>query len=291
MPLSFNKSTDSSHEVKLDSRLISATWKRGGAMAGGKVGFKIQTALVGLLAPITVKGKSEKGLDLGKVTGKVMRNQFQGFINIPEDVELGDRVYFEVELPDNGIDGVSEYIPVVPIVSVSSLRWDVESARRGDIVKLTASTRNLNDYAEVMVSIFEYDEDRGSERVIDIPGIVKKNRLEVMWEFGYFEDTGQIAGQPELTDYEAGEYKYPEYYFTVSYEDLTIGEERESGMLVFNDWQAITLANEDDTPAANERYFLHLANGEQREGRTDQDGYALEEFLPPGPTRIEFPDI
>ncbi len=291
MPLSFNKSTDSEHKVELESSLISATWRCGCAVAGSRAGFQVQTALVGVGAPISVKGKSEKGLDLGTVKGRVVRNQFRGRFEIPEEVELGDRIFFECDLEDNGLSGESERIPVLPIVRVTSLRWDVEEACRGDIVKLTAATHGLVDYTEVTASIFEYDEDRGAERVIDLPATVKKNRLEVMWEFGYFEDTGQIAGQSELSDYEAGQYKYPEYYFTVSFEDLTFGGKRESGMLVFNDWQAINLVNDDDSPAVGERYILHLANGEEREGETDQDGYAREEHLPPGPTRLEFPDV
>ena len=114
-------------------------------------------------------------------------------------------------------------------------------------------------------TIFEYDEARGSERVVELPGRVMDGHVEVAWEFGYFDDTAQIAGQQELEDY-ADRYAYPEYYFTVTYEGTAFGAERESGMLRFNDWQEITLVNEDGSPAANERYILHLADGEQREG-------------------------
>jgi hypothetical protein len=290
MSLTFNKSTDTEHVVKLDSKLISATWTCGSAMAGGRAGFQIQTAFVGEGAPITVKGKSENGAKLGTMAGVVTGNRFGGLFIIPEDIELDDKVYFEFKLKKNDLNGESERIPAIPIVRIFNLHWSAEDACRGDIVTLTADTKGLRDHSDVIVSIFEYDEDRGAEKMIDLPGRVIDKHIEIMWEFGYFEDTEQIAGQPELNDY-AGRYVYPEYYFTVTYESTIFGAERESGMLVFNDWQAITLVNEDGTPAANERYILHLANGEQREGSTDQDGFAREEHLPPGPTRIEFPDV
>jgi len=290
MSLSFTKSTDSEHEVKLDSKLISATWMCGSAVAGGRAAFQIQTAFVGEGAPIKVKGKSEEGERLGKITGEVRGNKFSGFFEIPEDIELNDQVYFEFKLKKNSLDGESERIPAVPVVRAFNLRWGVDEACRGDIVTLSADTSGLRDHFDVTITIFEYDEARGSERVVELPGRVMDGHVEVTWEFGYFDDTAQIAGQQELDDY-ADRYAYPEYYFTVTYEGTAFGTERESGMLRFNDWQEITLVNEDGSPAANERYILHLANGEQREGSTDREGYAREEHLPPGPTRIEFPDV
>ena len=290
MPLTFNKSTDSEHEVKLDSKLISATWACGSAVAGGRAAFQIQTAFVGEGAPVKVKGKSENGESLGTITGEMHSNRFSGLFEVPEDVELDDLVYFEFKLKKNSLDGESERIPAIPIVRIVNLHWSAEDACRGDIITLTADTSGLRDHSDVTVSIFEYDEHRGTERVVDLPGRVIDSHIEVMWEFGYFEDTGQIAGQPELNDY-AGRYNYPEYFFTVSYEGTTFGADRSSGMLLFNDWQEITLVNEDGSPATNERYILHLANGEQREGSTDGEGFAREEHLPPGPTRIEFPDV
>ena len=80
MSLSYTKSTDSEHEVKLDSKLISATWMCGSAVAGGRAAFQIQTAFVGEGAPIKVKGKSEEGERLGKITGEVRGNRFSGFL-------------------------------------------------------------------------------------------------------------------------------------------------------------------------------------------------------------------
>jgi hypothetical protein len=259
-------------------------------MAGGEAAFQIQTAFVGEGAPVEVSGKSEGGAQLGTVTGELYRNRFRGSLEVPEDIELDDEVYFEFKLKDNNLEGESERIPAIPMVRITNLAWSAEEACRGDILTLTATSSGLRNESVVKITIFEYDEERGAERVVELPGRVQDNQIEVLWEFGYFEDTGEIVSQENLDDY-ADRYAYPEYYFTVTFEGLTFGTERESGMLIFNDWQGIELVNEDGTPAADERYILHLANGEEREGRTGPDGTAREEHLPPGPTRVEFPDV
>ncbi|MDH4033519.1 MAG: hypothetical protein OEV80_06940, partial [candidate division Zixibacteria bacterium] len=109
--LKFTKATDSEHEVKLDSELISVTWTCGKAIGGQTASFVVQTEMVGEGAPIKVKGKSEKGKKLGKVTGVVRRNSFSGAFDIPEDIELGDKVFFEAKLSKNSLEGESEHIP------------------------------------------------------------------------------------------------------------------------------------------------------------------------------------
>ena len=61
MALKFTKSTDSEHEVKLDSSLISVSWTCGMAIGGQTASFEVLTELVGEGAPIKVKGKNENG--------------------------------------------------------------------------------------------------------------------------------------------------------------------------------------------------------------------------------------
>jgi len=118
MDLIFNKSTDAEHEIELDSYLISASWITRKAVAGRTAAFEVVTSFVGEGAKIKIKGKSEKGLNLGKIKGKIKKNVYGGEFEIPEDAELGDRVYFEVKLPQNDLEGESDRIPVFPPVRV-----------------------------------------------------------------------------------------------------------------------------------------------------------------------------
>ena len=136
--LKYNKGTDEEHEVKLESSLVSAGWDNTGAFAGGTAAFYIKTAFVGEGAPIKITGKSSKGKKLGKISGEVRSNSYTGTFDIPEDIELGDEIYFEYKLSKNSIDGESETIPVFPAPVLKSMKWSQEEARRGEVLTLKA---------------------------------------------------------------------------------------------------------------------------------------------------------
>jgi hypothetical protein len=157
MDLKFTKSTDTEHEIELESSLISASWRSGKAIAGQTATFEVHTAFVGEGATIKIKGKSEKGKKLGTIKDVIKRNKYVGEFEIPEDTELDDMVYFEVELPKNDLEGESNRIPVFPPVQVFNLKWSAKEARRGDVLTLSADTNGLRDHTEVSVIIYEYD--------------------------------------------------------------------------------------------------------------------------------------
>ena len=75
MDLKFTKSTDTEHEIKLESSLISASWRCGKAIAGQTATFEVRTAFVGEGATITVTGQSENGKQLGKIRAVSRRNK------------------------------------------------------------------------------------------------------------------------------------------------------------------------------------------------------------------------
>jgi len=289
MDLKFTKSTDTEHEIELESSLISASWRSGKAIAGQTATFEVRTAFVGERAPIKIKGKSENGKKLGKIKDVIKRNKYVGEFEIPEDTELDDMVYFEVKLPKNGLEGESNRIPVFPPVRVFNLKWSVKEARRGDILTLSADVNGLRDHTEVTVIIYEYDRDSAHDKIIELPATVMNKRIELQWEYEYHEDTDEVPTQEELDKY-GGKYNPPEYFFTVKVEDTEFGTEQESGLLEFKDWIEIELLDEDGNAVANEDYILHLPDGGQRRGTLDGSGQAREEGIPPGNVEIEFPN-
>jgi len=290
MPLKFTKATDSEHEVKLDSTLLLASWTCGKAIGGQTAAFEILTEMVGEGAPVRAKGKSNKGKNLGTVGGVVRRNRFAGRFEIPEDIELGDKVSFEVKLPKNGLDGESEHIPAYPPIRVSNMRWSATEARRGDTLTLSADIKGLPNETEVALVIYEFDRDGAHDRITELPAQIENEHIEITWEYQYHEDTDEIPTQEELDRY-GGRYNPPEYFFTVKAEGVEYGSDQESGLLSFKDWIGITLISKDGNPLGSADYKLTLPDGQTRQGTLDAGGYAREENIPPGKVRIEFPDL
>lgn len=282
MPNQFTKGVDQQHKVTLDSILISAEWRTGVAYGDQSASFVVRTSMVGRGAPVKCKGTSVDGLDLGTVTGTMRANQFVGSFEIPAEIELGDHVSFEVELPKNGLSGASNVIPACPPVVVENLSWGQTEARRGDVLELTADVRNAQDETEAQIKIYEYDQDAVHDRIAEIPALVKKGKINLKWEYQYFEDTDDIPTEEDLQRY-GRSYNPPEYFFTVTIGEKEFGLEQESSLLKFKDWFEIRLAN----PTGNERYTLTLADGSTRQGSFDEQGYAKEEDIPPGRVTLE----
>ncbi len=290
MELKFNKSTDTEHKIKLESSLISATWNSGKAIAGQTASFTILTSFVGYKAPIQVKGKSEKGKNLGKIKDVILNNKYRGEFEIPEDIEVDDTIYFEVDIPKNGLSGDSNWIPVFPMPRVKNLRWSAKEARRGDLLTLSANVENVRDYTEVKLIIYEFDRDSAHDRITELPAVVKSGKIDVKWEYEYHEDTDEIPTDEELKKY-GKSYNPPEYFFTVKIGEEEYGEEQESGLLQFKDWIEIELVDEEGNPVTNEDYVLHLPDGKERRGKLNGSGYAEEKDIPPGKVDIEFPNL
>ncbi len=282
MDLKFTKSTDTEHEIELESALLLAAWRQGKAIAGRTAKFEVRTAFVGEGATIKIEGQSENGKKLGKIKDVIKRNKYVGEFDIPEDTELDDEVYFEVELPNNDIEGESNRIPVFPPVQVFNLKWSANEARRSDILTLSADTNGLRDNAEVTVTIYEYDRDSAHDKIVELPATVMDKRIELQWEFEYHEDTDEIPTQEELDKY-GKTYNPPEYFFTVKVEDTEFGVEQESGLLEFKDWIEIKLMN----PTGKDKYILSFPDGSERRGSFNQDGILKEDNIPPGKYSIE----
>ncbi len=286
MELKFNKSTDSEEEIKLDSSLVYAEWRSGCAIAGRTVSLEVATTFVGNGASIKITGKSRKGKKLGKIKDKIFNNKFVGELDVPQDIEIGDRVYFEVELSDNSLSGESEDIPVVPGINVTNMKWSADEARRGDILTLSADVENVKDDTEVLVTIYEHDRDNAHDKITEIPAVIKDEKLEVSWEYQYHEDVDELPTQEELERY-GGSYNSPEYFFTIKIYDEVFGKKQESKLLVFKDWIEMRFADDDGTPIADHEWVATLTDGQEKRGRTDSNGIARVDGIPPGRYYIE----
>ena len=290
MSLHYTKSTDTTHRITLTSTMAYADWEQVYAPVGQVVGFLVGTVFVGNGAPIEVTGLSDKGKKLGKVKGKITGNSFSGTLTVPAGVAIGDKVYFEANLPKHGLRMQSNHIPVVPPIQVTQMTWSAAEARRGDTLTLSAAVSNLDDGAEGTVTILEFDRDGGHDKIAELPAVVKDGRIEVHWAYEYHEDTDEIPAQEELSKY-GRSYNPPEYFFTVRFIGAEFGTQQESGLLRFKDWIEIVVRNANCTWAANLNYVVSLSDGTERRGTLDAGGRAMLPAMPPGPFRVKFPDV
>ena len=285
MELKFTKSTGKEEKVKLDSFLVYACWTSGKAIGGQKAGVEVGTAFVGNGASIKITGKSEKGKKLSKLDGNIRGNKFVGELDIPEDIEVGDFVYFEVKLPKNSLSGESERIPAFPPLQIDNLRWSAAEARRGDTLKLSAEARGVRDGTPATLTIYEHDQDGAHDKITELPATVDKEKIEVSWAYEYHEDVDEIPTEEQMQRY-GRHYNPPEYFFTVKIEGNEFGRKQESGLLNFKDWVDVTATRADGTPCADSEYKITLADGSTREGRLDSAGQVRIEDVPPGHYRI-----
>lgn len=287
MPLKFSKGTDSEQEIKLDSYLISVMFNAARAVPGEEIPFEVLTAFVGEGCPVKVKVRAEQGGNLGQVEGRMQGNRFVGEILIPEDAEPGDQVYLEAKLGKVNLEGESGRILVMPRVRVTELRWSAQQARRGDTLTLSANVTGIPDGTEVTITIYEHDQDGAHDRVTQFPTRIRGGSIAAHWQYEYYEDTDDIATQEELDTY-GGSYNPPEYFFTVKYLAAEFGLQQESGLLTFKDFAELIGEDAFGSPLRNGEYVLTLADGSERRGHLDEDGYARVDDLPPGGYEVEF---
>lgn len=279
--LEFTKAADTEHEVTLDSYLISSSWKSACAYAGQKISFEVRTAFVGNGAKIKVEGKSVNGKKLGKITDVIYSNIFHRKFEVPDNIELDDEIYFKVDFPDNSIDGESNKIPVLPTPKIKKIGWSASEARRGDILTLSAELENVQENTEVKLVIYEHDSDKAHDKIIEIPAVIKSSKIDVKWEYEYHEDTNEIPTKDDMQKY-GGNYNPPEYFFTIKFGELELGQSQESKLLKFKDWIEIEFIGEDNAPLANADYTITFADGSTKSGQLDDKGCAKIEDAPPG---------
>ncbi len=281
MDLKFTKDTDTKHTVKLEARLVRAQWLSPCAFGGQKVRLEVRTEMVGLGAPVTIEGRSVRGKKLGKVKEKISRNVLCTALSIPEDIEVGDEVYFMVELPKHSIRGESDRIQAYPPIKVSNLKWSATEARRGDLLKMTARVQGAPPGTEAVVTVYEYDQNGAPDKIVELPAQVVDERIDVQWEYEYYEDTDEIPTQEEMEKYGGG-YNPPEYFFTVKVGEKEFGTEQESELLRFKDWMEVHCAGVDGQPAANRRARITLPDGSEREEQINEEGLIRLDNIPPG---------
>lgn len=254
--------------VQLEKRFVSE---------GTKMGVKVLTSMAGNGAELELVLTDINGQRCGKVVGKVYGNQFVADISIPKSAE--EVIYVKANL-NKGDSKESEALFVVTPVKISNAKWDKQDARRGDILKTFVELRDVPESGRADISIWNFDGEGENDLIASFPVRVKDQRITYEWEFDYHEDTDAI---PTEEDSERG-YNPPEYFFRVEVQGVVA----ESPCLVFKDWIEIEIKTPTGEVIADREFIAIFPNGEEKKGKTDDEGRARLEDVPPGPYSISF---
>jgi hypothetical protein len=281
----YRKQTDTEHTEKLTSRMVTAEWVRKIAYAGDSLPLEVWTHFVGNGAAITIKVKNQKGKTVETLKGQVFGNRFAGRIVIPEkDVEA---LVFTAKLSKHGLQADSNTCRILPPVKITNQKWDRQEARRGDVVKLTADTHNIADGEQLMLMIYEYDQDGAHDFIAKFPCRVRANKIDADWEYEYHEDTDEIPTDAEMQK-GGRRYNPPEYFWVADLHGRRFGEKQESGLLKFKDWLEVLVTGADGEPLSNCDVTVKFADGTDKTVTTNGEGLARYQDLVPGPVEVEF---
>lgn len=272
--------TDEIKEIELPSAIQQVLWIQQRVAAGAKAGIEIYTQYVGNNSDLEIELSDHTGKKHGTEKGKISANRASIEIIVPEKAE--QILYANVKLPKHSLEMKSNPLVVLPPIEITNLKWDKEEARRGDILKLTADVKGAQDGSEAEIEIWEHDADGVHDLITKIPVVVKNDKVETDWEYEYHEDTDDIPTEEET---EKG-YNPPEYFFRVKIS----GTSEDSELLKFKDWVGIQFNDMNGEPKSGHEYIIKLADGSEKSGKLNADGYAREEGLPPGPIKVTFPD-
>lgn len=273
--------TDEVQRIELTSEIQQVLWTKRTATLGGRVGLEIFTHFVGNGSELEIELSDNSGKKFGKYKEKISGNRFWAQIKVP--AEAKQALYADVKLPKHGLQMKSNPLILLPLIEITNAKWDKKEARRGDFLKLTADVKGAQDGTEGEIEIWEHDADGAHDFITKLPVQVKNSRVESEWEYEYYEDTDDIARKEES---ETG-YNPPEYFFRV----VIDGVHENSELLEFKDWIGIELRDSDGNPIPNEEYVLYLADGTERKGKLNSEGFATEENLPPGVLIVVFPNV
>jgi len=195
----YTKPSDTANKIQLESHLIYAIWTVGLAHAGQEAKLEVRTSFVGNGAKIKITCRTEAGKKLDKVEGTIFNNRYTGKVLIPDNCKPDDMIYFEAELPKHGLKQQSNSIPVRPVIKVSKMQWDRQEVNRKDAVTLTCQFQSgVQDDDEATVLIYEHNPNSSDIKVVSIPTVIKDNKIEMLWEFDYQDDTILIATDTEF---------------------------------------------------------------------------------------------
>jgi phosphohistidine phosphatase SixA len=185
-----------------------------------------------------------------------------------------------VDLGEPGPGGEPSFAPTIDVrairkpwrklpVEAAGARWSVREAREGDPVELRCDTEQP-DGAKAALTILEHDADGAHDEVTTLEGEVADGVLRAPWAYQLQDDQDDVDVGPVQG--------VPEFIFRTAPD----GEELESGLLRYQTWIEVELKTQEGAPVAGHTLWLVKPDGSREERRTDEQGLARWDPVPPG---------
>ncbi|MDH4275905.1 MAG: hypothetical protein OEW08_12790, partial [Gammaproteobacteria bacterium] len=151
-------------------------------------------------------------------------------------------------------------------------RWSTDAAKADEKLEMNTDTFGIPDGTAARIDVWVTDIS-GPDFIIDsIEETVKSKKITATWKFPHLSGADLIPNAIA-----------PDFYFTVS-----VGADKvRSGPVRIRDWIDIELKNDEGKAIANASYVLTTPAGDVRQGKTDANGEAKEDDLPPTKFKIK----
>jgi len=172
----------------------------------------------------------------------------------------------------------------IKLPEFSNLAWtkdsnNIENAIVNEFLILKCDVKNIPDYQQVIVEIFEPDTEGGDKHIFDVKGKIKDNKLEVEWKVEYLEKVGTKS----KNEIDEQKYTIPEYHFLVRY----FGYKSEASPVLKLKFNFIERAlNKNNNPIPDTYYVLLTPDGQELYGKTDKKGFIRHDDLYIGKYKI-----
>lgn len=170
-----------------------------------------------------------------------------------------------------------------PYKDVIMAYWGNDYARRKENLILRGRTIGFGGGTPATLLVYKFDLEGNHKFTKQLTGSVKKNEVEVTWQFDYPDDVSKLPDKVAGDEF----YAAPEYFF-----ELKVGgKSAQSGLIEFRDYIEVELADEDGEVFPYAGYTAYFADGSSVPGILDEKGVAKLKDIPPGNVHFAFSKI
>jgi uncharacterized Zn-binding protein involved in type VI secretion len=159
---------------------------------------------------------------------------------------------------------------------ITNIRWEKESAKYGDKVKMMVDTQDFEDETPAIFVVWEEKADGENKFIAQIDEVVNGNKAEAVWTFSTEEQKIVLENEVKVDQVE------PKFFFAIEIEQ----EEARSKSLTFTYPLDICLEDNKGNPIDDVDYIITLSDGTQRKGKFKK-GHAKIDDVPYGKFSIE----
>jgi hypothetical protein len=184
----FTGETGKTLKVQLKSSLLGVRWAEDHVSQSGTISLEVETHFVADGSAVKITVKDAEGRTVESLDGKVQSGFYRARYAVTRPNKTGG-MYFEAELPDHGLKGVSGKVAVLPPTRVSEPKWltpegeAAEELHPGQRYLLQSKVDAIQGRNEAVLRVkFRDSADADPVEFRTLDAKVKDGKVEVLWE-------------------------------------------------------------------------------------------------------------